>query len=208
MVRIANLRKISSILLCGQLRKPTCTCCDNELFRYSAGKSLSAARALDLTPDAGRWSAIKHPSHTRTSFSMPYLGRGHCLAVHWPQNTCPQLRQWCLRLVNVNSTRQRWHTLPSAQLGAVSAVNMASASLSSGNVCPLAFSMVIVSYKKREYLHIFCHNLKDFEIVCSSIPIVGSLYAALLYTTSFGLASWQSIVPAVSHLIYSWLCAV
>lgn len=82
----------------------------------------------------------------QTSFSMPNLGNVHVLVEHCAQNIWPQLRQWCLRWVNENSTRHRWHTLPSCHVGAVSEVNMASASLSSGNVWPLVFKMVIVSW--------------------------------------------------------------
>lgn len=79
---------------------------------------------------------------------MPNFGNVHVFAEHWPQNIWPQLRQWCLRNVNENSERQWWQHLPSCQLGAVSDVNIASASLSSGNVWPFVFKIVIVSCAK------------------------------------------------------------
>lgn len=88
----------------------------------------------------------KQPSHTRTSFSIPYLGKVDVFEEHWPQNTCPQLRQWCLRSVKEKAVLQRSHTSPSAQSGAVSEVNIASASSSLGKVLPSVFRMFIVSW--------------------------------------------------------------
>lgn len=76
---------------------------------------------------------------------MPNLGSVHILDEHWAQNIWPQLRQWCFRTVNENSTRQRWQTSPSDHDGAVSDVNMASASFNSGNWCPFVFKIVTVS---------------------------------------------------------------
>lgn len=78
---------------------------------------------------------------------MPNRGNVDCLFEHWPQKIWPQLRQWCFRCVNENATRHRWHTSPSDQAGAVSDVNIASASFNSGNLCPFVFKMVIVSCK-------------------------------------------------------------
>lgn len=44
----------------------TCTCWANELFKYSAGKSLSAARPVAALAVEGRCNCAKQPSQTRT----------------------------------------------------------------------------------------------------------------------------------------------
>lgn len=93
-----------------------------------------------------------HPAKTQfnTSLSIPNLGNGHILAEHLAQKTCPQARQWCWRVTIPKATRQRWQTSPSAQSGAVSASNMASASLTAGNVQPSAFIKFNVSWKQQK----------------------------------------------------------
>ena len=84
------------------------------------------------------------------SFSIPNLGSTQDLAEHLEQKTCPQARQWCCRLTRPKAIRQRWHTSPSAQSGATSASNMASASRMGGNSHPSAFIKLRVSYRETE----------------------------------------------------------
>lgn len=109
-----------------------------------------------------------------TSFSIPNLGNVDVFELHCWQNTWPQARQWCRLTINVNAVRHLnvaiikirferfcisinhknshsnlWQTSPSAHSGAVSAENIASDSLSGGNLCPSAFKIFTVSCQQR-----------------------------------------------------------
>jgi hypothetical protein len=84
----------------------------------------------------------KQTSHTRTSFSMPYLGIVACFDEQALQNICPHALQWCRRRRAVNSARhlkQFEHSESSFHAGASSTSNMASASFNTGYWKPSNF---------------------------------------------------------------------
>jgi len=66
-----------------------------------------------------RVRSLWHESQTRTSCVMAKWGSGRDFEEHFWSNTRPQLRQWCLRLVNENGSRQRRQTSESIHSGAV-----------------------------------------------------------------------------------------
>jgi hypothetical protein len=66
-----------------------------------------------------RVRSLWHESQTRTSCVIPKWGSGRDFEEHFWSNTRPQLRQWCLRLVNENGSRQRRQTSESIHSGAV-----------------------------------------------------------------------------------------
>uniref|UniRef100_A0A8W7Q049 Uncharacterized protein n=1 Tax=Anopheles coluzzii TaxID=1518534 RepID=A0A8W7Q049_ANOCL len=101
---------------------------------------------------------------------MPNLGSVLFFDEHWAQNTWPQLRQWCLRTVNVNWDRQRWHTSPSTQSGAMSDENMASASFSSGNLFWNSSQLALFAISS-------CTGVPQFFTMLSS---VSSAYMAVI----------------------------
>lgn len=59
----------------------------------------------------------KQPSQTLTFCTKPYSGSAIALEEQGWQNVLPQLRQWCLRLVNEKEVRHRWHVSESDHSG-------------------------------------------------------------------------------------------